>query len=116
MIILKKNFKKNNLFSNDEKNLIFENLKPNVIQIISKQFFSCLLIYDKHGIKKIISFLKENHFNNLLLKYLFLYYFFNFLFFLVPVLRIMNFLRKKYQNLFYLRKRKQFEFILKDLL
>ena len=112
----KKNFNRKNLFSNNEKNLIYQNLKPNVIQIISKQFFSCLLINDKNGIKKIISFLKENHFNNLLFKYQFLYYFFNFLFFLMPILRILNFLRKKYLNIIYLRKRKNFKFILKDLL
>ena len=114
--LFKKNFESNTCFNHNEKKIIYQGLKPDVDNIISKQFISCILKNDKNGIAKILFFLKEYNFNNLFLKYSSLNNLFKILFFLIPLCRIINLIRKKYQNFFHFQRSKKFKFILKDLL
>lgn len=114
--LFKKNFYKNNSFTNNEKDEIFKNLEPNVENIIFKQFFSCILKNNKKGINKILYFLKDNKFSKLYIKYIFLKNTLNTFFFLKTIFRFANIFRKFYQTILSKYKTRKYKFLLKDIL
>ena len=114
--LFKKNFDKNTNFSSAEKDIIFNNLKPNVDSIIFKQFFSCIIRNDNDGLEQILNFLKDGHLFKLSKKYLFFKYIFKYLFFLKTLLRLFNYFRKFINNILSRYKTKKYKTILKDVL
>jgi glycosyltransferase involved in cell wall biosynthesis len=114
--LFKKNFDKNNNYSRAEKDIIINNLEPNVDDIIFKQFFSCIVKNNNDGIEQILDFLKKYKFFKLNTKYIFLKNIFDILFFLKFILKFVNNFRKFNNAILSKYKTRKFKSILKDIL
>jgi glycosyltransferase involved in cell wall biosynthesis len=114
--LFKKNFDKNENFSSIEKDIIFNNLKPNVDSIVFKQFFSCIIKNDSEGLEKILNFLKEGQYFKLSRKYLLYKNIFKYLFFLKAFLRLVNYFRKFIITILSKNKTRKYKTYLKDVL
>lgn len=114
--LFKKNFDKNNNFSNIEKDIIFKNLEPDVDGIVFKQFFSCLIKDNNSGLEKILNFLKEGQFTKLIRKYNLLKNIFKYFFFLKALLRLFNYFRSFTNTILSKYKSRKYKSLLKDVL
>ena len=114
--LFKKNFDKNNNFSDIEKDIIFRNLEPNVDSIVFKQFFSFIIKDDHDSLKKILNFLRESQFHKLSKKYILIMNIFKYLFFLKGLLRLVNYLRKFIITILSKYKTIKYKTFLKDVL
>jgi glycosyltransferase involved in cell wall biosynthesis len=114
--LFKKHFDKNNKFSNAEREIIYKNVQPKVDSIVLKQFFSCILKNNNEGVKKILSFLKDNKFSQLHSRYLFLKNLLNIIFFLKILLKFANNFRKFSKTILSKYRTRKYNFLLKEVL